>query len=368
MNEEEGIADCFRAVRRVFERDLPGCDYEHIFCDNASTDSTAAILKKLVEEDPKVRLIINARNFGTLRSNFNGLLSARGDAVLVALAADLQDPPELIPQFVARWREGFEVVYGIRRKREEGWAMRTARRAYYRLVSGAARFPIPVDVGEFQLVDRKVVEALRRIDDHDPYVRGLIAFCGFHSTGIPFTWKKRRKGRSKARLLAVIDLGLNGLISVSGAPMRLCLVTGLAVTALSLLGAAVGIASDLAADGRVSPPGFPALIAAVALFAGVQLTFTGVLGEYVAAIHNQVRKRPLVVERERVNFDEPAERLNGMARGLSIVSRRCDTTARRLVPGRPRGVSKPGRRAGIRSVAGPGAPSVGVSRDRERPP
>lgn len=303
MNEEEGIVDCYRAVRSVFEDELTDYTYEHIFCDNASTDSTAEVLRALASKDSRVKLIVNARNFGTLRSNFHGLRSARGDAVLVALAADLQDPPELIPQFVAKWRDGYEIVYGIRSRREEGLVMRTTRRAYYRLVSLAAEFPIPVDVGEFQLIDRRVADALRGFDDNDPYVRGLIASCGFRSTGIPFTWRKRTKGNSKARFFAVVGIALNGLISVSRAPMRICLATGLVVTALSVLGAGLAVAFDLVSAGRPSPLGIPALIASISFLAGVQLTFTGILGEYIAAIHRQTRKSPLVIERERINFD-----------------------------------------------------------------
>jgi hypothetical protein len=230
--------------------------------------------------------------------------------------------------FLAKWREGYEVVYGIRSQREEGLLMKTARRAYYRLVSASAEFPIPVDVGEFQLVDRRVADALCRFEDHDPYVRGLIASCGFRSIGIPFTWKRRTKGVSKAKLLSILGIALNGMISVSRAPMRACLATGLAMTALSLLGAGFTLVSDLVLDGRIFRPGTPALLSAIGFFAGVQLTFTGVLGEYVAAIHSQTRKHPLVIERERVNFDESdAPRQDG--RRHRIDSSRCSTAGPR---------------------------------------
>ena len=339
MNEEEGIADCYRAVRKVFAQELPGFEYEHIFCDNASTDATATILKGLAATDPRVKLILNARNFGTLTSNFNGLLAAQGDAVLVALAADLQDPPELIPQFVARWREGHEVVYGIRQKREEGWAMRTARQLYYRLLSRAADFPIPVDVGEFQLIDRRVVEVLRDFEDYYPYVRGLIASCGFRAVGIPFTWKKRRKGLSKARMAYVLDIALNGIVSVSKVPLRLCLLIGLIVTALSIASVVAGLGIRLATTGTLPGLGLPALVAAIGGFAGLQLTFLGVLGEYIGAIHCQVRKRPRVIERERVNFDAPA--MERRAPEVESTNRRKLRVDRRTtIPRRPRILGK----------------------------
>ena len=305
FNEEEGIADCYRAVRRVFDDELPDYDYEHVFCDNASTDGTLGILKGIAAVDPRVRIIANSRNFGPLASNLNGVLATRGDAVLVALPADVQDPPELIPEFIARWREGFEVVCGVRAKRHEGLLMRNARRLYYRMVRRSASVEIPVDVGEFQFIDRKVVEALRGFDDYYPYLRGMIAACGFRSTGIPFTWRGRTKGMSKARFLGLLDFAANGLISFSKLPIRLGLVAGLAMTAIGFAWAAVGLAIDLL-DGRLGPIGLAWLAPALLVLAGVQMTFTAVVGEYVAAIHGQVRRRrPLVIERERINFDAP---------------------------------------------------------------
>jgi glycosyltransferase involved in cell wall biosynthesis len=293
FNEEEGIADCYRAVRRVLEDELSTYDYEHIFCDNASTDDTLSILKGIAAVDARVRIIANARNFGPLASNLNGVLAARGDAVLVALPADLQDPPELIPQFVARWREGYEVVCGVRAKRHEGVVMRNARRAYYRIVRRSASVRIPVDVGEFQFIDRKVVEALRGFDDYYPYLRGMIAACGFRSTGIPFTWRGRSKGMSKARFLGLLDFAANGLISFSKLPIRLGLAAGLAL---------IGV--GLAWGGIALVIGLRWLAPLVLTLAGMQMTFTAVVGEYVAAIHGQVRRhRPVVIERERINFD-----------------------------------------------------------------
>ncbi len=297
FNEEEGIADCYRAVRRVFEEELPDYNYEHVFCDNASTDDTLRILKGIAAADPRARIIANARNFGPLASNLNGVLAARGDAVLVALPADLQDPPELIPRFVARWREGYEVVCGVRAKRHEGILMRNARRLFYRIVRRSSSVPIPVDVGEFQFIDRKVVEALRGFDDYYPYLRGMIAACGFRSTGIPFTWRGRSKGMSKARFLGLLDFAANGLISFSKLPIRLGLAAGLALTGLGFLWAAIGLVIGL---GWLPP--------LLLVLTGMQMTFTAVVGEYVAAIHGQVRRRsPVVIERERINFSDGAE-------------------------------------------------------------
>ncbi|MBN9523036.1 glycosyltransferase family 2 protein [bacterium] len=307
FNEQDNVPDCYEAVRRVFERDLPGYDYEHVFCDNASTDDTPAVLRRLAAADPRVKVILNARNVGPFRSAFNGILGTTGDAVLLMLAADLQDPPELLPEFVRRWEAGHEVVYGVREVREEGRLMRAARRVYYRTVSRLADIQIPVNTGEFQLVDRKVVDALRACDDYYPYIRGLVANCGFRRASVGYTWRARKRGFSKNRLYHLVDQGLNGLISFSNVPMRLCMLAGVLVSVASVGYAAFTAAYHLVWAGT-APPGVPTLITALFLFSGLQLFFFGVLGEYVSAIHSQVRRRPLVVERERLNFDAPPAR------------------------------------------------------------
>jgi len=301
FNEQDNVAECYEAVKRVFA-DIPDCDHEHVFCDNASTDNTVGVLRELAARDPRVKVIVNSRNFGPFCSTFNGLMSTRGDAVVVLLAADLQDPPELIAEFVRRWREGYQVVYGIRQTREEGFLMRRVRRLYYWTVSKFADITIPPNVGEFQLIDRVVVEALRAFDDHYPYIRGMIANCGFRSAGVEYTWKARRRGLSKNRLHHLIDQGLNGLVSFTKVPLRSCLLGGFLLAALSILYALVSLVIHLCAGGTLAAPGIPTLIVAMFFFSGVQLFFFGVLGEYMAAVHFQVRRRPLVIERERINF------------------------------------------------------------------
>ncbi len=303
-NEELNVEECRETVRKIFETELSRYDHEHIFCDNCSTDATPELLRKLAAEDPRVKVILNARNFGPFRSLFNGILAATGDGVLAFLPADLQDPPELLPEFVAKWEQGFEVVQGIRRQREENVLLRNTRKVYYRLVSRLASIDLPVDVGEFQFLDRKVVDALRQCDDYYPYIRGLIANCGFRSVGIPFTWRARKRGFSKNRLYHLVDQGLNGLISFTNLPMRLFMFFGFGVAAFSFLFATVSFLVNFLYFRQLSPPGIPTLIVAVFFFGGVQLFSFGILGEYIAAIHFQVRKRPMVVERGRINFED----------------------------------------------------------------
>ena len=206
-NEEANVRICRDAVRQIFQTELPGYDYEHIFCDNASQDGTVAILREMAGEDSRVKVILNSRNFGPFRSMFNGILSASGDAVLCFLPADLQDPVEMLPKMVRLWEQGHEIVYGIRAQREESLIMRTVRRTYYRLVSRLANINIPMNVGEFQLVDRCVIAALRQFDDYYPYIRGMIASCGFRNASVEYVWKRRAHGFSKNRLYDLIDQG-----------------------------------------------------------------------------------------------------------------------------------------------------------------
>ena len=303
FNEEDNVADCYQTVRRIFETQAPGYDYEHIFCDNASTDNTVEVLRGLARQDSRIKVIANARNFGPFRSTFNGLLQTSGDAVVVLLAVDLQDPPELIPEFIRLWEEGYRVVYGIRANREENFLLRSVRRWYYWVVSTFADIHIPLNVGEFQLVDRVVVNALRQFEDSYPYIRGMIASCGFRTTGVAYTWKARKRGFSKNRLFHLIDQALNGLVSFTRVPMRLCLFSGFVLSVLSILYAVFSLAFHLFTGGGITAPGIPTLIVALFFFSGVQLFFFGILGEYLGAVHAQVRKRPLVIEKERINFD-----------------------------------------------------------------
>ena len=302
-NEEPNVDECYETVKRIVETELPGYRYEHIFCDNASTDRTLELLKALAGRDTRVKVIANARNFGPFHSLFNGIIAARGDVVLLFLAADLQDPPELIPQFVKLWEQGYEVVYGVRKWREEGFVMRATRRAYYKLVADTANIVVPQGAGEFQLADRKVVEALRKFDDYYPYVRGMVAYCGFKTIGVDYTWRARKRGFTKNNLVRLIDQALNGLISFTNVPMRLCMAFGLSVAAASFMYGLFALVANLISQRRLAEPGIPTLIVALFFFSGLQLFFFGVIGEYVSAIHAQVRKRPLVVERERLNFE-----------------------------------------------------------------
>ena len=301
FNEEASIVKFYQTIRHIFEENLPDYEREHIFCDNASTDQTADILKGIARADPSVKVIVNSRNFGILRNTFNGVSSASGDAVLLFMPVDMQDPPELIPDFVRLWESGYEIVFGIRDKREEPFVMRTLRRLYYRMISSFSYINYPPNVGDFQLIDRKVHQALLRTHESDPFLRMMTFEVGFRSVGVPYTWRARAEGKSRNNLAQLIDQGFIGLISFSNVPLRLALFGGFAIAGLSILYGLIVTALTLMGY-ATAERGIPTIIIAVFFFGGVQLFFIGILGEYLLAIFNLARKRPIVTERERVNF------------------------------------------------------------------
>ena len=299
-NEEASLRTCHEAVRALFEGPLAGYEREHIFADNASTDGTADILREIAASDPHVKVVLNARNFGASRSTFNALRYATGDAVVVFLPVDLQDPPEVIVEFVRLWESGYEIVAGARATREESLALRAARGVFYRLIRALSDIDLPVDVGEFQLIDRKVWHAVIARDDHFPYIRGIIASVGFRRVIVPYTWKARKNGLSKNNFPRLVDEALNGIFAFTNVPMRLCTYVGFTLAVLCVLYAAIASIAYLFAP-QVAPRGTLTIIVAIFFLSGIQLAFIGILGEYVTSIHAQVRRGPNVVERERLN-------------------------------------------------------------------
>lgn len=300
-NEVDNLRTCHEAVRALFDGPLAGYEREHIFADNASTDGTVDLLRAIAAEDAQVKVILNARNFGAARSTFNALKHASGDAVVVFLPVDLQDPAEMIVEFVHLWEQGYEIVAGARSQREESLALRTSRAIFYRLIKTLSDIDLPLNVGEFQLIDRKVWSAVVQRDDHFPYIRGIIASVGFRRIIVPYTWKARKMGISKNNLPRLIDEALNGIFSFTNVPLRLCTYAGFTLAALCILYAIFAIAAAFIVP-QVAPRGTMTIIVSLFFLSGVQLAFIGILGEYVTAIHAQVRRGPTVVERERINL------------------------------------------------------------------
>lgn len=302
FNEEAGIAACYEAVRRVLADRLPAYEYEHIFIDNASTDGTIAVLRGLAARDGRVRVIVNARNFGPSRSPYHAILQSRGDAVIPVLA-DLQTPPDLIPEMVAAWERGSKVVIAVRRSTaEEPGPLRWARNAFYRLIRAISKVEqIPNFIG-YGLYDRVFVETLRTLNEPEPYFRGLVSEIGFDRAMVTYDQPARQHGKSSYRLFDYVDYALMALSSHSRAPLRLMTLTGFLVAGLSFLIGVVYLVAKLLFWYSLAAGTAPILIA-VFFLGAVQLLAIGVVGEYVGLLLTYSRRFPLVIEKERINYE-----------------------------------------------------------------
>lgn len=300
-NEEVNVEICAQELKKVMSESLPNYKYEHIFADNASTDSTLNKLKEIAAKDKNVKVISNSRNVGPFRNMWNAMKSATGDAVVPLLPADLQDPPTVIPELVKNWEKGFLVTYGVRANREESLIMRMARGLYYRIIKKFAAAVIPLNSGEFLLADKKVIDSILEVDDQYPYIRGLIAQTGVKSASVPYTWVKRERGKSKNNFISLIDQAINGFVSTSRVPARLALLGGFILSILGFCYAIFTLLSVWLSNGS-APVGIPTIIVGIFLLGGVQLLFLGLIGEYILSIHGQVRRTPPMFETERINF------------------------------------------------------------------
>jgi len=299
FNEAGNIEELHRRIAAQMER-FPQYDFEHIYIDNASTDGTVAEIRRLASANSSVKAIVNNRNFGIIRSSNYGLLQARGDAI-INMASDMQEPPELIGDFIRHWEQGYKVVVGVKPESHETAPMFALRRLYYATIGRIADVTLIPHYTGFGLYDREVIEALRRIDDPYPYFRGLIADMGFVHAEVPYTQPMRKRGITKNNFYSLYDMAILGITSHSKVPLRLATMAGFALSAISLLIALGYLVLKLTQWEQMSFGMAPILIGFF-FFASVQLFFIGLLGEYILQIHTQVQKRPLVMERERINF------------------------------------------------------------------
>mgnify|MGYP001766832855 CR=1 FL=1 len=298
-NEHENVAALVEAVDDVFSQ-MPGYTHEHIFIDNDSEDNTVEILREICKTKPHVKVIVNSRNFGHIRSPFYGLIQAEGDAVL-SLVADFQDPPELIPEFIEKWEQGNPIVVGIKKSSREKKGMFALRKIYYRLVRTLSEVDLLDGFTGFGLYDQKIIKILREIDDPYPYFRGLICELGFNRAEIAYDQPMRKAGRTKNNFFSLFDMAMTGFTSTSKVPMRIATLSGFMMSLISLVVMVVYIILKLMHWKKFTAGTAPILIG-VFFFASVQLFFIGVLGEYIAAINTRVIARPLVFEKERINF------------------------------------------------------------------
>lgn len=299
-NEEGNVEELYRQVRAVFAG-LPQYQYEHIFIDNASTDQTVKVLKTLAAADKNVKVIVNARNFGHIRSPYHAILQARGDAVIL-LVADLQDPPLLINDFLKQWENGYKIAAAVKRESQEKWVMFTIRRLYYHFVTRIADVRLIKNFTGFGLYDREVIEILRTYEDPYPYFRGMIAEIGFDIAEIPYSQPIRKRGITKNNFYSLYDMAMLGITSHSKVPLRLAVMAGFSLSAISLMLSVIYLILKLFFWTEFTG-GVATVLIALFFFSSVQLFFIGLLGEYIASIHTRVMRRPLVVEKERVNFE-----------------------------------------------------------------
>jgi glycosyltransferase involved in cell wall biosynthesis len=298
-NEEENIELLYNSVRIVTEQ-MPQYDFEHVFIDNASTDNTLGILKQLAERDSRVKIIANVRNFGHVRSPYYGLMQCAGDAV-ICIVADLQDPPSMIPEFIKEWENGHPLVLGIKTTSKENWLMYKIRTSFYSVIKKVSDTELLSHFTGFGLYDQKFLSIVRLIDDPYPYFRGMVVEYGWNIKTMEYTQMKRQHGKTKNNFFTLYDIAMLGFVNHSKVPLRLSAFIGFFTAILSFLVALIYFIYKLIFWNNFEV-GLAPLVIGVFFFGSVQLFFIGIIGEYIGAIHTQVRKRPLVIEKERVNL------------------------------------------------------------------
>ena len=299
FNEEDNVEEVYKQVKEVFNN-LDGYTYEHIFIDNASKDSTVSILKKIAQVDKNVKIIVNTRNFGHIRSPYHAIMQASGD-VVISIVADLQDPPAMIVDFIKKWEEGFKVVVGVKKKSEESFIFFAIRKFYYKLINKLSDTELIKNFTGFGLYDRLVIDTLRKLEDPYPYFRGLIAELGFETARVEYKQPSRKRGFTKNNFYTLYDMAMLGITNYSKIPLRLATMIGFAVSIISLIVALFYFIYKIV-FWESFVVGIAPLVIGLFFFAAVQLLFIGIIGEYVGSIHTQVLKRPLVIEKERINF------------------------------------------------------------------
>ena len=302
-NEKSNVIDSYKRVKKIFDEQLSEYKYEILFIDNYSTDGTRDLLKILATKDPSVKVIFNGRNFGWTRSSFYGILNTTGDCT-VLLAADMQEPPEKMVDFVREWENSYKIVIGIKSKSKENKFKYFLRNCYYQFINSVTEINHIRQFMGFGLYDRSFVDVLRQLDDPLPYFRGIVSELGFHMKQIEYVQEKRKKGKTHFNFFKIYDLAMLGITSYSKVILRMATIIGFAVSFLSIATAFVTLILKLL-NIIPYPTGIAAISIGVFAFGGIQLFFIGLLGEYIMNINIRIMRRPLVIEEMRMNFDEP---------------------------------------------------------------
>lgn len=297
-NEEEALPGLLRRLDAV-TTELARYRFEYLFTDNASTDLTFELLAEAAITNPRIRVIRFTRNVGFQASILVNYLEARGVAA-IQIDADLQDPPELFATFLDRWEKGYKVVYGVRRSRPEGPLLRLGRQAFYRILHRLSTVDVPVDAGDFRLIDRVVIDRLREVHDNSPYIRGIIAEFGYAQIGVPYDRSARTAGKSKFRLFSLIRLAIDGIASQSTKPLEFITLFGTVLSVLSMMGAGAYLAWFAIVPGP-KEPGFTTIVILLLLSTGINAAFVGLLGEYIGRIFKNTRQIPLPIVDRRID-------------------------------------------------------------------
>ena len=300
FNEEGNIEELYKRCMAVLEKH-PEYDYEFLLADNCSTDGTRDVMRRIAAQDPRFKVIFNARNYGHIRSPFNALLQAHGDAI-VTMSTDLQDPPEVLNEFIKKWEEGFKVVVGVRSVSNNGLFLDMFRNLYYWMLKKFAPDEqlIPRFTG-FGLYDRQFIEAMKKYHEPYPYFRGLVSEIGLRRAEVPFVQEKRKHGKTKNNWFTLYDMAMTGFVNHTKLPLRLATFMGFVIAFLSFL-VAIFYFSYKLCHWTSFELGLAPLVIGMFLLAGIQLIFLGVIGEYLGAVWTQVKNKPLVIEEERINL------------------------------------------------------------------
>ena len=300
FNEEENIHELYNEIKQIMGS-MQGYSYEHIFADNASTDKTIEILRELAQLDKNVKVILNTRNFGAVRSAYHGLLRAKGDAAIM-IVADFQDPPSVINEFIQKWEAGYKIVVGVKDKSEELKVVFRLRSFYYRLLAKFSDVDLIEHFTGFGLYDKQVIQTMRKLNDPNPYFRGLVAELGYEYEVVKYSQPIRLRGHSKVKWFTLYDIGMHGLTSYSKLPLRFAAIIG---SIFALISFCIGIFYLIVKllNWESYSLGIASIAVGLFFFSSIQLVFLGILGEYIGSIYIQVLKRPHVIEKETLNFD-----------------------------------------------------------------
>ena len=299
-NEEENVVPISEAVIKTLQKDLPEYDYELVFIDNDSQDHTRSLIRQLCDENPKIKAIFNARNFGQFNSPYYGMLQITGDCV-IEMVADFQDPGELIPQYVHEWEKGYKIVIGIKTSSKENRLMYWLRGCYYKMMKKLSDVEQIEQFTGSGLYDRDFIEVLRNLDDPTPFLRGIVAELGFKIKQIPYEQPKRRAGETKNHFYQLYDAAMLSITSYTKAGLRLATIFGSICSLISMVVAVVYLVMKLMYWDRF-PAGMAPVLIGMCFLGSVQIFFIGLMGEYILSINARVMKRPLVIEEERLNF------------------------------------------------------------------